>query len=91
MFRTFLCFADLYFIIFILVINQLDARNVWRLRNKLIVKQKFCASSWLITKINVSNSSSVHQDGTSSVLIVLASCQQTCMTDTIAVRIVKNS
>ena len=31
------------------------------------------------------------QDGTSSVLILLASCQQTCMTHTIAVCAVKNS
>ena len=26
------------------------ARNMWRAWNKLIVKQKFCASSWLITE-----------------------------------------
>ena len=31
------------------------------------------------------------QDGTSSVLILLASCQQTCMTYTIAVCTVENS
>ena len=31
------------------------------------------------------------QDGTSSVLILLASCQQACMTYTIAVCTVKNS
>ena len=48
--------------------------------------------------LNVSDSSSVHhqefftvQDGTSSVLILLASCQQTCMTYTFAVCAVKNS
>ena len=54
--------------IFISVINQLDAQNfcftffkhmclkhveAW---NKLIVKQKFCASSWLITEINMHTS-----------------------------------
>ena len=51
--------------IFISVINELDTQNfcftcfehmcskhveAW---NKLIVKQKFCASSWLITEINI--------------------------------------
>jgi len=54
--------------IFISVLNQLDALNFClfhaskyfehmcskhvEARNKLIVKQKFCASSWLITEIN---------------------------------------
>ena len=33
----------------------------------------------------------IHQGGTSSALILLASCQQTCMTYTIAVCTVKNS
>jgi len=32
-----------------------------------------------------------YQDGASSVLILLASCQQTCMTYTVAVRTVKKN
>ena len=49
--------------IFISVINQLDAQNfcfkisfiscLYMFRaHKRVVKQKFCASSWLITEIN---------------------------------------
>jgi len=52
--KTLLC-------LFISVINQIDAQKfrftiilfhveAW---NKLIVKQKVCASSWLITEINI--------------------------------------
>ena len=63
--------------IFISVINQFDAQNIYftvslfhassyfehmcskyvEAWNKLIVKQKFCASSWLLTEINIQNSS----------------------------------
>jgi len=43
----------LHLSIFISVINKLDAQNFcFTIRGmKFIVKQKFCASSWLITEI----------------------------------------
>ena len=34
------------------IITHIGGRLVLRLRDKLIVKQKFCASSWLIIEIN---------------------------------------
>jgi len=40
--------------ILISVINQLDAQNFcFAISNKLIAKQKFFASVWLITEVNV--------------------------------------